>query len=126
MINKHDKEIIRSEEGIADHYYYDKIKKLLLCDPPNDPDIINIYLLNRFSGYGDLVEKILKIIKNRKFKGNPVPLTIINGCYYSLCKREIGDIDMDKDIDKMKAAIFQAWKIKNPGENPQIFDDIFS
>ena len=118
------KTITENRKHIADVYYYDKEMKLLLCDPPHDPDIVNIYLMNRFSGYGDLVAKINEIMKNRQFKGNPVPLTIINGCYYALCKREVSDIDMNKDINKVKAAIYQAWKIKNPGEAPLDFDEI--
>ena len=117
--------MVISEECFAEIYYYDKDKGLLLCDPPHDPDIVLIYLLDKFSGYRDLVEKINTIFKEKKLKGNPIALTLINGFYYALCKRDVSDVDMNKDINKIKAAIYQVWKMRNPNANPLEFDDIF-
>jgi hypothetical protein len=107
-----------------DNYYFDKGMKLLYCEPPNDPDIVIMYILNIYAGYDDLVKKIKSIIGERKFQGNPLSLAIINGCYYSICKKDVSNIDMDKDIMKVKSAIFQAWKIQNPGYDPTEFEEI--
>ena len=103
---------------------YDKKSNLLLCDPPFYPDIVNIYLMNEFSGYRDLVKKIYRIIQDKGFKGKPIPLTVINGNFYHICKREYSDVDMDKDINKVKSAIFMTWKERNPGCIALEFDDI--
>ena len=113
-----------AKEAIADTYYYDKKSNLLLCDPSCDPDIVNIYLMNEFSGYRDLIKKIYRIIKDKGFKGHPIPLTVINGNYYQICKRDYSDVDMDKDINKVKSAIFMTWKERNTDCISVEFDDI--
>lgn len=107
-----------------DFYYFDKAMKLLYCEPPYDPDIVVMYLSNIYAGYDDLVKKIRTIMGEKSFLGNPLSLAVINGCYYSICKKDVSNVDMDKDVIKVKSAIFQAWKIQNPGYNPAEFIEI--
>ncbi|MFC1483067.1 hypothetical protein ACFL56_02285 [Candidatus Margulisiibacteriota bacterium] len=62
------------------------------------------WLKNKYSGYPDLTEKILKILKGKKIVGHGVPLDNIGGKYgYAI----------EHDLKKVEAAYIKAWREKN-------------
>jgi predicted MPP superfamily phosphohydrolase len=86
-----------------------EVEKLLkdlnvyFSDGNNDPRQFKEWLHNRYSGYPDLVEKLLEIIPSQQI-GEAVPLDNINGKYgYSLTHNK----------KKLKAAFIEAWREKN-------------
>jgi hypothetical protein len=72
-------------------------------DGHNDPKRFKEWLHNRYSGYPDLVEKLLEIIPSQKI-GEAVPLDNINGKY---------GYAQTHNKKKLKAAFIEAWREKN-------------
>jgi hypothetical protein len=76
--------------------------------------------------YQALARSCLKVLAGKRVS-NPVPLDVVNGCYYTA----LGSSSDDKlqpsdynDLEKIKAAIFEAWKERSRETTKTSFEEI--
>jgi len=84
---------------------------------------VESWLRNQYSGYPALVDKVKIVMSGKRFKGNTVPITIINATNLSLNGRKTSNPIIDaQEIDKeiLKNALYISWREKNSGASSSI------
>ncbi len=98
-----------------------------LADFPEQESQVREWLQNVYSGYPAVATEIQKLMKNQRFKGNSVPLTIINAKLLKLQSRPTNQPIVDPsmiDREQLKQALYLSWKEKNSGSGLADFEDI--
>jgi hypothetical protein len=98
-----------------------------LADFPDEEGQVREWIQNVYSGYPAVITAVKQLMDGHKFKGNAVPLTIINANVLQLQGREtsqpIVDVSMI-DRNSLKEALYLSWKEKNSGSILVSFEDI--
>lgn len=100
---------------------------LKLADADSQAPQVESWLGDSDSGYPALLASLKMIIGRKRLRGNAVPLTIINKHNLRVHGRQTNQpIETPEQIapDKLKTALYQAWKEKNNGSTLKDFSQI--
>jgi len=90
----------------------------------NTEEVIK-YLNDPFSGYQQMAEIVYYVLDRNMLDGNAVPINIINAEVMRSHGKNTPILDINFfDIEKVKDAIFESWKIKNEASSSSTFKEI--
>jgi len=96
-------------------------QNIIYADNKSQVEIVKQWLNDPYSGYPSLVKALKQLLDNRQGIGNAVPLTIIQGKYLN---GNPENISLTYDLEQLKQAYIEAWKVKNSGSALTKFDEI--